>query len=93
MALAIIKTEKKLTKAQIKKIKEIVPDAEFSEHLYSYHLKSESCDDYYATDTEKLDAIQFMKKHVEWEYEALMSDGSMKEENIPYCDFHCQVIL
>ena len=93
MALAIIKTQKKLTKAQIKKIKEIIPDAEFSEHLYSYHLKSESCDDYYATDTEKLDAIQFMKKHVEWEYEALMADGSMKEENIPYCDFHCQVIL
>lgn len=93
MALAIIKTQKKLTKAQIKKIKEIIPDAEFSEHLYSYHLKSESCDDYYATDTEKLDAIQFMKKHVEWEYEALMSDGSMKEENLPYCDFHCQVIL
>ena len=93
MALAIIKTEKKLTKAQIEKIKEIIPDAEFSEHLYSYHLKSESCDDYYATDTEKLDAIQFMKKHVEWEYEALMSDPAMKESNIPYCYFRRQVIL
>ena len=93
MPLALIQTEKKLTKAQIKKIKEIIPDAEFSDHLYSYHLKTESCDDFYDTDTKKLSAIQFMKKHVDWEYDAWMSDKSMKESDIPYCDFHCEKIL
>ena len=93
MKLGLIVTEKKLTKAQIEKIKEIIPDAAFPKHLYSYHLKTESCDDYYAIDTEELDAIQFMKKHVDWEYDEWMSDPDMKECDIPYCDFHCDKIV
>ena len=93
MPLALIETKEKLTREQIQRIKEIVPDAKFPKHLYSYHLKSESCDDYYDTDTKKLDAIQFMKKYVTGEYEAFMSDGSMKESEIPYCEFHCDEIL
>lgn len=93
MALALIKTKEKLTREQIKKIKEIIPDAVFPKHLYSYHLKSESCDDYYDTDTRKLDAIQFMKEYATGEYEAWMSDKSMKESDIPYCEFNCDEIL
>lgn len=93
MELALIKTKNKLTREQIKWIKDIIPDATFPKHLYSYHLKSESCDDYYDTDTEKLDAIKFMKKHVEGEYEAWMSEPGMKESNIPYCEFHRDEIL
>jgi hypothetical protein len=93
MALALIKTNKKLTREQIKQIKEIIPDAVFPKHLYSYHLKSESCDDYYGTDTRKLDAIQFMKEYATGEYEGWMSDEGMKESEIPYCDFNCEEIL
>ena len=93
MQLALIQTKEKLTSEQIKRIKEIIPDAKFPKHLYSYHLKSESCDDYYDTDTKKLDAIQFMKKYVPGEYEAWMSDKEMKESDIPYCEFHCDEIL
>lgn len=93
MTLALIQTEKKLTRDQIKKIKEIIPDAVFPKHLYSYHLKTESCDDYYNTDTKKLNAIQFMKKYVDWEYDEWMSDKEMKESDIPYCEFHCEELL
>ena len=93
MPLMLIQTEKKLTKTQIKKIKEIIPDAEFSNHLYSYHLKTESCDDFYDTGTKKLSAIQYMKEYVPGEYEAWMSDKEMKESDIPYCHYHCEEIL
>lgn len=58
--------------------------------VYSYFLKTDSCDYYHIMSlNEYKDAIDFMKHEVDWEYNEWKDDG-YEDKDIPYCEYDRQ---
>lgn len=60
--------------------------------VFSYFLKSDSCDYYHIMSlNDYSDAIDFMKHEVEGEYEGWKNEG-YEDEDIPYCEYDKQML-
>lgn len=60
--------------------------------VFSYFLKSDSCDYYHIMSlNDYSDAIDFMKHEVECEYEGWKNEG-YEDEDIPYSEYDKQML-
>ncbi len=58
--------------------------------VYSYFLKSASCDYHHVMSLKRYDsAVDFMKNEIDWEYEA-WKDLGYSDDDIPYDEFDRQ---